>query len=289
MFTRLRTTWLASSSALLLILAVSGVALGATVLTAVTPESDPDPGVVDTTLTWEDVDGDGIDDDCDDEVAENAEAAAAELASVDTDGDGTISVTEAAHSDRIGGTNCNHGGYVSQVAHDDGDQECEAPTEASEPTATPTDTPVVEVAAEFDEDEIAEEEAAPVVCEPEDEAEAEEVAEEAADEACEATEIPPFDPATATGPGAFGAYVSSIAQSDAVGGKNCNHGGAVSDAVKAATEAAREAREAATAERAAAREAAKAERAAERAAAKAERAAAKAAKSHGKGKHQGGD
>jgi hypothetical protein len=290
MFSRLRTTWMASSGALLLVLVLAGGALGATVLTAAsTPESETDPSV-ETLATFEDLDGDGIDDDCDQEVVENADAAAAAHDAVDTDGDGTISVPEAAHSDRIGGPNCNHGGYVSQVAHGD-DEACEAPTEVTdpvEPIATPTDTPVVEVGAELDEQPAeGTEDAAPAACEAEETAE-----DEAAETACEATEVPPFDPATRS----FGAYVSSVAQSDAVGGKNCNHGGAVSEAVKAAKEAAREARDAAKAERAAERAAAKAERQAkreaakaERAAAKAERAAAKAGKSHGKGNPHGGD
>ena len=68
-----------------------------------------------------DTNGNDIDDSCDDPATVAAEAdpeaeASAEAA-VDRDGDGTISVSEAAHSDRIGGKNCNHGGYVSWVAH----------------------------------------------------------------------------------------------------------------------------------------------------------------------------
>ena len=45
-------------------------------------------------------------------------AAAAALAAADLDHDGTISVSEAARSGWTGGKNCNHGGYVSGVAHD---------------------------------------------------------------------------------------------------------------------------------------------------------------------------
>ena len=68
-----------------------------------------------------DTNGNDIDDSCEDPATVAAEAdpeaeASAEAA-VDLDGDGTISVSEAAHSDRIGGKNCNHGGYVSWVAH----------------------------------------------------------------------------------------------------------------------------------------------------------------------------
>lgn len=136
MVTKLRSTWLAGSGALLLVLAISGAAAGATVLTTVTGptpeveaepevvETDPtvvetDPTVVDTTTTFEDVDGDGIDDDCEEGtvVADPAAAAAAALA-VDANGDGAISISEAAQSDRVGGKNCNHGGYVSRAAHE---------------------------------------------------------------------------------------------------------------------------------------------------------------------------
>jgi hypothetical protein len=104
-----------------------------------------------------------------------------------------------------------------------------------------------------------------------------EEAEADADAPCVEVAAPTFDPVALGAPGGFGAYVSSVAQSDAIGGKNCNHGGAVSEAVKAAK-----------AEAKAARDAAKAERRSERDAAKAERSAAKAAKfanGHGKGKH----
>src|SRR5215204_2870328 len=96
-----RRTWLAAPGALLLVLAVSGAVLGATVLTTAgpTPEEVTDPLVVETSATWEDVDGNGIDDDCQDgTVTADADAALAAFAATDTDGDGTISVEEAAHS-----------------------------------------------------------------------------------------------------------------------------------------------------------------------------------------------
>jgi hypothetical protein len=80
------------------------------------------------------------------------------------------------------------------------------------------------------------------------------------------------DPATEdTAPNAHGKAVSEVAQSDAVGGKNCNHGGAVSEAAKKDHAADKEARDAA-----------KAARAADRAAAKAARDAARHGKHHGK-------
>ncbi len=123
--TKRRSTWLGTTGALFLILSLSGVAAGAT-----PPDAVPDV-VVDTTATFEDIDGNGIDDDCQDvDAVADEEAAAAELLTVDTDADGVISTTEAAHSDRIGGKNCNHGGYVSWIAHQD--VACEVtPTEPS--------------------------------------------------------------------------------------------------------------------------------------------------------------
>jgi hypothetical protein len=121
-----RSRWLAGAAGLFLVLSMSGVAMGVT-----PPDATPD---VDTTATYEDVDGNGIDDDCQDVVAVvDADAAAAEALTVDTDADGVISTTEAAHSARIGGKNCNHGGYVSWIAHQKGDCTTE-PTE-EEPTA----------------------------------------------------------------------------------------------------------------------------------------------------------
>lgn len=107
-----RTTWLGGSASLLLILSLSGVVAGAE-----PPATEP-VVVVDTTATYEDIDGNGIDDDCQDVAAVAApEAVTAELLTVDVDGNGIISTTEAAHSPRIGGKNCNQGGYVSWIAH----------------------------------------------------------------------------------------------------------------------------------------------------------------------------
>jgi hypothetical protein len=141
--TKRRTTWLGASGALFLILSLTGVAAG-----AVPPDAVPDV-VVDTTATFEDIDGNGIDDDCQAvEAVVDEEAAAAELLTVDADANGVISTTEAAHSDRIGGANCNHGGYVSWIAHQD--VACEV-----EPTE-PVTVPVVDliVAEVEDEDEV---------------------------------------------------------------------------------------------------------------------------------------
>jgi hypothetical protein len=206
---------------MLLALSLSGVVAGANILTATGPAQETaDPEVVvDTTATFEDTNGNGVDDDCEEAVVADPGAEAVASTAVDLDGDGEISVSEAAQSERTGGLNCNHGGYVSLVADGDDDEE-------------------------------ATEEAAP-----------------AAVEDCEEVAAPLPDPAVTT-PNAHGAWISAIAQSDATGGKNCNHGGAVSEA----NEAAKAAREAAKAER----DAAKAERAADRAAAKADREAARA-------------
>ena len=118
-----RSRWLAGAAGLFLVLSMSGVAMGVT-----PPDAVPD---VDTTASFEDVDGNGIDDDCQDEVAAaDPDAVTAEQATVDTNADGVISTTEAAHSNRTGGKNCNHGGYVSWIAHQNG---CAA--EPTEPVA----------------------------------------------------------------------------------------------------------------------------------------------------------
>ena len=226
MLTRLRSRWLAGGGALLLVLSLSGMAAAASLVSdstdpLVTP-GDPAVGTTDTTLTFEDVDGNGVDDDCQD-VAPDAlpVAVAAAFAVVDLNGDGTISTSEAAQSDWVGGTNCNHGGYVSGVAGapdgcgdsqdssgttDEGSDEdggidgtpaappdavaasCETETETTETPPTECTPPVVP---------------APVVAAPVD-----------------------------TNANAHGKAVSAVAQSDAIGGKNCNHGGAVSAAAK---------------------------------------------------------
>jgi hypothetical protein len=230
--TKRRSTWLGASGALFLILSLSGVAAGAT-----PPDAVPDV-VVDTTATFEDIDGNGIDDDCQDVAAVlDEDAAAAELLTVDTDGDGVISTTEAAHSPRIGGTNCNHGGYVSWIAHQD--------VTCVDETTEPVTEPVVELIVAEDEDQ--------------DEDTDEEVAEPETD-ACAA------DAEAAKAEKAAAAALRAALKADRTLAR---------ETAKAERTAARET---AKAERTAARDAAKAERAAARAAAKAERAAAKAAR-----------
>ena len=115
-----RSRWLAGTAGLFLVLSMSGVAMGVT-----PPDAVPD---VDTTLTFEDIDGNGVDDDCQDVAAvDDADAvAASDAPAADLNGDGVLSPTsEAAQSARTGGKNCNHGGYVSQIAK--ALDECEGP------------------------------------------------------------------------------------------------------------------------------------------------------------------
>jgi hypothetical protein len=210
MFTRIRATWLASASAVALVLMFTGLAAGAVVLKdSGTTTSTAEAPATDTTATFEDVNGNGIDDDCEDGEVADAAAVGAALEAIDANADGVISVSEAAHSERVGGKNCNHGGYVSGVAGGTDEPTTEEPT-ADEPT-----TDCVEVAP------------------------------------------PERDPALDAQKNGHGKWVSTVAQSGAIGGKNCNHGGAVSEAAKKDHAAAKAAKDAAKAERAAAKAAAK--------------------------------
>jgi hypothetical protein len=246
---------MASGGAVLLVLVVSGAVAASSILTAMAvPTAETPPAeVVDTTATFEDLDGDGVDDDCDDVVVEDAEAVAAAELAADLDGDGTISVSEAAQSNRVGGANCNHGGYVSAVANaDETCDEADTDVPAEDEDGDADEASVVLVAEET-------EESAPSDCEEP----AEETAEEDTSTECTTEETPevepvveeeePVDPA----PNAHGKAVSEVAQSDAVGGKNCNHGGAVSEAAKKDHDAAKAERDAAKAERQAQRDARK--------------------------------
>jgi hypothetical protein len=232
MFARIRSMSLAGGGALALTLILSGVVAAATVLTVIVAPAPAAP-VADSTATFEDLDGNGIDDDCQAAVSADPVAAASAETAADTNGDGTISVTEAAHSGRVGGKNCNHGGYVSVIAKASGEPaEAEADTEIKTTDETPAECVAPAVGASV----------APIAA-------------------------IVLDPAS----NAHGKAVSEVAQSDSVGGKNCNHGGAVSAAAKKDHDAAKAARDASKAARDAAREARKAAR-----------DAAKASKSHGK-------
>jgi hypothetical protein len=252
MFTRLRSTGLAGGGALLLALTLSGVVAAAALVTVITtpPVDEPLPVVVDTTKTFEDLDGNGIDDDCQDLVVADEAAAAAAEAAADLNADGVISISEAAQSGRTGGVNCNHGGYVSTVAHTEDACDAADATETETDTETGTETgtetvvaadPACEEPAEDTEEPADDTAKEPVVC-----------------EAAPVAEEPVVDVPVDTAANAHGKAVATVAQDKtAVGGKNCNHGGAVSEAAKkdqAAKDAAKEARKAA-------HDAAKAERA----------------------------
>jgi hypothetical protein len=230
MLTRLRSTWLAGGGALLLALSVTGFVAGATLVADTDPLVGPAEPVLetpDTTLTFEDVDGDGVDDDCDDAVVADQIAADAANAALDANADGVVSVSEAAHSDRVGGPNCNHGGYVSMVAQTSVD-ECDDADAAEDADETDPEAG----AEELDEAETPADESADACAD-----ETEEAADETAPEPA-VCETPVEEPApeeeapTDTSPNAHGKAVSDVAKSDAVGGKNCNHGGAVSEAAK---------------------------------------------------------
>ena len=107
----MRSKWLAGTGAVLLALSMTGLAAAATVVDDTTA----------TLATFEDLNGNGIDDDCETAVVANTDAVTTALTVVDANADGVVSTTEAAHSDWVGGANCNHGGYVSTVANSTSD------------------------------------------------------------------------------------------------------------------------------------------------------------------------
>jgi hypothetical protein len=259
MLARIRSIWLAGGGALALTLALSGVVAAGAILSAFTAPTTTT--TVDTTASFEDLDGNGIDDDCEQAaVVPNPSAAASAEAAVDLNADGTISVSEAAQSDRVGGTNCNHGGYVSWVAHG-ACGTAEVPASSGEPAASSEPEP----AASGNED--ANEDAESADCTEDTTetvtSECENAGPAASGEPLASSEpLASGEPVTEdVAPNAHGKAVSAVAQSDAIGGKNCNHGGAVSAAAKKDHDAAKQARELAKAAREAAREAAKSERA----------------------------
>lgn len=205
---------------MLLALSLSGVVAAAALVTAIaTPQVDQAPPAdAETTLTFEDLDGNGIDDDCDDEVVADEAAATAAEEVADLNGDGVISTSEAAQSGRIGGENCNHGGYVTTVAHgDDCDEDAtETETETDADAVLVVDAACEEPAEEEPVEDTADPAEERVVC-----------------EAAPVVEEPVVEEPVDTAPNAHGKAVSKVAQDeDAVGGKNCNHGGAVSEAAK---------------------------------------------------------
>lgn len=212
---RLRSTPVAIAISLLLVLLIAGLAAANTILfnpTLVNKTVGTTPLTTTplTTGAFVDVNGNGIADSCEQNVVADPAKAAAEAAAVDTNHDGTISVPEAAHSDRIGGKNCNHGGYVSSVAN--GSDAADESTPETDDAQGNDQTTCVPVAP------------------------------------------PARDPALDGQKNGHGMWMSTVAQSDAIGGKNCNHGGAVSDAAKADNAARKALRDAAKAAAKAARQ-----------------------------------
>jgi hypothetical protein len=247
MIRRLRTSSFAGMGAVLLALIVSGMVAAASILTAVAAPA-PDqvgPAVVDTTGTFEDVNGDGIDDDCQDAVVADDAAAAAAQAAADLNGDGTISVSEAAQSDRVGGKNCNHGGYVSGVARGSCGAGVSEPAPAPESggVSAPAPAPGSDCSTE-DASTDPPTQDQPPTC----------------DTAPTGDTTTTDTTDTTDTPKNHGEVVSKVAKSDAVGGKNCNHGGAVSEASHKDNEARKAARDAAKEAAKAARDAAKAQK-----------------------------
>jgi hypothetical protein len=244
-----------------LVLSISGLVAAATITAAGTaPVVDP---AVTAAQTFVDVNGDGIDDTCQTGVLPNIVAAAAAQSAADLNGDGVISVSEAAVSGRTGGTNCNHGGYVSVVAHSFG-QTCDGTelsdvsesSDASETDNSETVTTVTTDTTTTDTATITTTTDTTTCSTDSTLAAVTTTSETASTTTCTTTTSSTTDTTssttdtttTDTAPNAHGKAVSAVAQSDAVGGKNCNHGGAVSEvahqnhAARDAAKAARDAR-----------------------------------------------
>lgn len=218
MFTRLLSRRSAGGGPPLLVLVLSGVVMAAAVVALVSaPRTEPDSTKIVSTVPFKDANANGIDDQCEQNVVADPAAAAAAEAAVDTDHDGKISVSEAAHSNRTGGKNCNHGGYVSSVAHTQADA-CQSTTTGG---AGGADGNAVDA-------ECAAEDAA----EGTEDTESSDSTDQKPKADCQAVAGPQPPVVPDTAPNAHGKWVSSVAQSEATGGKNCNHGGAVSEAAK---------------------------------------------------------
>jgi hypothetical protein len=259
---------------MLLVLSISGLVAAATFA------GKPTALITDPTVTtaqpFVDLNGDGIADSCQTGFAANPIAAAAAFTAADLNGDGQISIDEAAQSGWIGGANCNHGGYVSSVARATdqacGDAATAAATEASasaEPSDSAEPSSSDESSSSTSESSAGTDNAsaspspspltttsATIACAP---ADAQQATDTTTPVVCVTPVAPVVSPAptdgtltvaptVVTSPNDHGKTVSEVARSTAVGGKNCNHGGAVSEAAhkdNAARDAAKAARKAA--------------------------------------------
>jgi len=236
MLHRIRNTWLAGGGALLLVLSMSGLAGAANLVTDTT-----------TAPAFVDVNGNGIADTCETAAAPDTIAAAAAFTAADLDANGTISVSEAAQSGWVGGVNCNHGGYVSSVAQTSTDT-CDQATGDSQDATDTTEN------ANEDSTDGSGEDAADQTTDTSTTTVSTVTtttttttptcSQDSTDTTAPTTAVCPVvtpvapvggtAPVVDTAPNAHGLAVSTVAQSAAVGGKNCNHGGAVSEAAHAA-------------------------------------------------------
>ena len=241
MLHRFRITWLAVGGALLLVLSMSGLVGAANLVT---------DGSTQTPLAFVDINGNGVADTCETGATANTVAATAALAAADLNGDGTISVSEAAQSGWIGGVNCNHGGYVSTVARrscDTSDQSAGDSQDASDSTENANEAST-ENSNEDSADQTTDSSTTTVstvtTSTVTTTTTAPTCSQTSTDTTAPTTTVCPVvapvapvggtAPVVDTSPNAHGLAVSTVAQSAAVGGKNCNHGGAVSEAAHAA-------------------------------------------------------
>jgi hypothetical protein len=230
---------------------MSGLAAAASIVsdtTSQTQDATPPAGDGNPSLTFLDANGNGIDDACETAVTPDSVAAAVAFTAADLDGNGTISVSEAAQSGWVGGANCNHGGYVSSVAKTSTDScdKADGSADDSNESADESNGHVTEGTSEDSRDQASDTSTttastttASTTITP--------CAQDTTDPSTDTTDpapavcpvVAPVAPTTGTpvldtAPNAHGVALSTVAQSAAVGGKNCNHGGAVSAAAKAA-------------------------------------------------------
>jgi hypothetical protein len=242
MLHRFRITWLAVGGSLLLVLSMSGLVGAANLVT---------DGSTQTPLAFVDINGNGVADTCETGATPNTVAAAAALAVADLNGDGTISVSEAAQSGWVGGVNCNHGGYVSSVANtstdtcDTTDQSAGDSQDAQDATenANEDSTDNSNEGSNGDSADQTTDSSTTTVSTVTTTTTAPTCSQTSTDTTAPTTTLCPVvapvapvsgAPVVDTSPNAHGLAVSTVANSTAVGGKNCNHGGAVSAAAHAA-------------------------------------------------------